>query len=126
MSHSTTLLDLLSADQAQKEVTANAALDAASPAMLFGRRASTATALTWGYYGGAFKASGGTLSLLANGTVSLPASSTRYIEADPADGTVAAVATAFTTGKIPLYKVVTGSATVTSYEDWRLPGLAVK
>ena len=119
MSNSTSNLDLISASQAQKEVTANAMLDAASPAMLFGRRASTTAALTWGYYGGTILV-GGAPTQIANGTVALTASATNYVEATTA-GVVSANTTAFTAGRAKLYTVVTGAATVTSYTDQRTP-----
>jgi hypothetical protein len=118
MSGSTSLLDLISSSQASKEVTANALFDAGSPAMLFGRRASTTAALTWGYYGGVMLVDG-VPTAIANGTVALSASSTNYVEATRA-GVVSKNTTGFTAGRIPLYKVVTGAATVTSYEDWRI------
>jgi hypothetical protein len=117
MSHSTTLLDLLSVSQAQKEATANSVLDAASPATLFGRRASTTVLLTWGYYGGNVWLNG-VNTAVANGTVALTASTTNYVEATRA-GVVSANTTGFTQGRIPLYTVVTGSSTVTSYTDHR-------
>jgi hypothetical protein len=118
MSGSTSLLDLISSSQASKEVTANALFDACSPAMLFGRRASTTAALTWGYYGGVMLVDG-VLTAIANGTVALSASSTNYVEATRA-GVVSKNTTGFTAGRIPLYKIVTGAATITSYEDWRI------
>lgn len=127
MSNSTTLLDLLTAAQAQKEVTANAMLDAASPAMLFGRRASTTAALAWGFCGGMLSVDG-LPTPIANGTVALTASTTNYVEATRA-GVVSKNTTAFTPGSIPLYSIVTGAATVTSYTDFRcapLGGRAVK
>ena len=117
MSGSTSNLDLIATAQAQKEVTANALFDAASPATLFGRRASTSSALTWGYYGGTLLVSG-TPTTIANGTVALSASATNYVEVD-ASGTVSRNTTAFTVGSTPLYTVVTGASTVTSYTDKR-------
>jgi hypothetical protein len=117
MSNSTTLLDTIQQSQAQKEVTANALLDAASPAMLFGRRATTTTGLTWGYYGGYLSVSG-TPTAIANGTVALTASTTNYVEATTA-GAVSKNTTAFTSGRIPLYVIVTLTATVDSYTDRR-------
>jgi len=117
MSHSTTLLDLLSSSQTQKEVTANSLLDAASPAMLFGRRASTTAALAWGYYGGTLLV-GSTLTQVANGTVALSASATNYVEASSA-GVVSPNTSGFTAGNFPLYTVVTGASSVISYIDQR-------
>ncbi|SFB02602.1 hypothetical protein SAMN04515620_11333 [Collimonas sp. OK607] len=120
MSHSTTLLDLLSSSQAQKEVTANSLLDAASPAMLFGRRAPTTAALTWGYYGGTVLVSG-LPTQIGNGTVALTASATNYVEAT-SSGVVSANTAGFTVGRTALYTVITGAATVNSYTDQRTVG----
>lgn len=121
MAGSTSNLDLIATAQAQKEVTANSLFDAASPATLFGRRASTCAALTWGYYGGAMLVAGTSDGLvqIANGTVELDASTTNYVEAD-ADGVVSTNTTGWTPGSVPLYEIVTGAATVTSYTDWRV------
>lgn len=124
MSDSTTLLDNISASQAQKEVSANALFDAASQAMIFGRRASTSAGLTWGYYGGELLVDG-VLTSIANGTVALTASTTNYVETTRA-GVVSKNTTGFTAGSIPLYTIVAGSSTVTSYTDHRnfaLPGV---
>lgn len=117
MANSTSLLDLISTSQAQKEVTANALFDAASPAALFGRRASTSAALTWGYYGGPLFNNGSIVDV-ANGTVALTASATNYVQASAA-GVVSVNTSGFTAGAIPLYTVVTGTSAVTSYTDRR-------
>lgn len=116
----TSNLDQIQSSQQQKEVTANAADDAESPASLFGRRGSTTGALTWGYYGGKLTVDG-VLTTIANGTVTLTASVTNYVEADRT-GTVSVNTTAFTAGRTPLYQIVTGSATVTSWTDYRMWG----
>jgi hypothetical protein len=118
MSDSTTKLDLVSTSQANKEVTVNNALDAASPSMLYGRRASTCAGLTWGYFGGCILVGGSPLAV-ANGTITLSASSTNYIEANPANGAVSKNTSGFTLGLAPLYQVVTGTSGVTSYLDVR-------
>jgi len=119
MADSTTTLDLLTVGQAGKETTANELFDAGSPATLFGRRATTCTGLTWGYYGGDLEVDG-VLTAVANGTLTLAASSTNYVEATRA-GVVSSNTTGFTAGRIPLYTVVTGASTVTSYSDLRAP-----
>ena len=122
MANSTTNLDTISSSQAQKEVTANAVFDAASPATLFGRRATTTAALTWGVYGGTIVVDG-VLTQISNTTVALTASQTNYVEATRA-GAISANTTGYTAGRVPLYTVVTGSATITSYTDhraWVLP-----
>lgn len=119
MSNSTPTFDPILTAQASKEVTANAYFDAASPATLYGRRQSTCSGLTWGYYGGNVLVNGA-LTQIANGTLTLTASATNYVEAEPTTGAVSSNTTGFTAGRTPLYTVVTGTATVTSYTDHRL------
>lgn len=123
MANSTTNVDTVIASQASKEVTINAAFDAASQAMTYGRRASTSSGLTWGYYGGNVVKTDGTMAQIANGTLTLTASNTNYIVAAKATGAVT-VSTANTnwlnqTDYWRLYSVVAGDATVTSYTDSR-------
>ena len=123
MSNSTATYDPIVQSQAGKEITANAFFDAASPATTFGRRASTCSGLTWGYYGGTIQVDG-VLTQIANGTLTLTASTTNYVETTRG-GVVSKNTTGFTAGSIPLYQIVTGTATVTSYTDYRLQALPV-
>jgi len=118
MSDSTTNLDLIATSQASKEVTANALFDAASPNVIFGRRANTAAALTWGYYGGVCILAAGPTKI-ANGTLTLTDATTNYIEADTTTGAVSVNTTGWSTGTLHLYEVVTASGVVSSYTDWR-------
>ena len=117
MASSTSNLDLISPSQASKETTANEAFNAMSPGALFGRRASTCTGLTWGYYGGPMLVDG-VLTVIANGTVALTASTTNYIEATRA-GVVSKNTTGFTPGQIPLYTAATGASSVSTWVDYR-------
>lgn len=119
MSNSTITFDSISVNQSAKETTANAYFDASSPATLYGRRQSTTSGLTWGYYGGTVLLNG-TLTQIANGTLALTASSTNYVEASATTGAVSKNTTGFTAGAIPLYSVVAGASSVTSYTDYRL------
>lgn len=124
MASSTSNLDLIIQSQASKEITANALFDAGSPATIFGRRASLCTGLNWFFYGGSMLVDG-VLTVIANNVspLILAASTTNYVEATRS-GAVTSNITAFTPGSIPLYTVVTGTATVTSYTDnrvWVLP-----
>jgi len=116
---STTNLDLIAQSQSSKEVTANALFDAGSPAMLFGRRASLCSGLNWCYYGGVMLVDG-VLTTISNNAaaLTLSASTTNYIEATRA-GVVSKNTVGFTGGSIPLYTVVTGASSVTSYTDNR-------
>ncbi len=119
MAGSTTNLDLIAQSQSSKEVTANALFDAGSPATLFGRRASLCSGLNWFYYGGVMLVDG-VLTAIANNAAALvlSASTTNYVEATRA-GVVSKNTAGFTGGSIPLYTVVTGAASVTSYTDNR-------
>lgn len=119
MSNSTVTFDPVVQSQASKEITANGFFDAASPATLYGRRQSTTSGLTWGYYGGNVLVNG-VLTQIANATLTLTTSTTNYVEAEPTTGAVSFNTTGFTVGRTPLYTVVTGTATVTSYTDHRL------
>ncbi|WP_186056806.1 hypothetical protein [Burkholderia gladioli] len=113
MGNSTTQLDQISSTQSNKELLMNGLTDALSPSSLYGRRASSSNGLTWGYYGGAFNG-----NQIANGTVTLTASTTNYVVANTTTGAVSVSTTAPTSGLL-LYTVVTGTTTVTSYTDNR-------
>lgn len=122
MADLSTNLNLVTANTAGASAQANSLFDAASQAMLFGRNSLTSVALTWGFYGGMLNIDG-VLTRIANGTIALTASTTNFVEATRA-GVVSANTTAFTAGRIPLYQVTTGAATVTNYLDLRIPPVA--
>lgn len=123
MADSTTHLDNIVQGSGSQDIQANALYDAASPATLYGRRASQCTGLTWGYYGGNVTKSDGLQSTVANSTVTLTASSTNYITAQKSDGVVYCATNTTNWNNTAdfwrLYSVVTGTATVTSYTDER-------
>lgn len=116
MSSSTSKFDQLSTSQASKEVRINQLMDSVSPAALGGRRESTTTGLTWGYYGGQILVNG-TPTDIPNGTVTLTGSATNYVQLTQA-GTVV-VGTTRDPRYAPLYSVVTTVSGVTSYTDER-------
>jgi hypothetical protein len=117
MANSTTIIQQIIAG-ANADVRVNENFDAASPAMMFGRRAAATTGLTWAYYGGSISINGVPTDI-ANGTVTLTASATNYVGLTQAG--VVAVASTADPLHIPLYTVVTGASTVTSYTDNRGP-----
>jgi hypothetical protein len=117
MADSTSNLDNITETQSGKATTANELFDALSPSSLFGRRASTTSLLTWGYYGGDMLVDG-VLTTISNSTIALTGSATNYVESTPA-GVVTKNTTGFTAGYIPLYSIVTDSTSVTSYSDVR-------
>lgn len=123
MANSTSNIDPITQSQLSKEVTANAALNAASQAMTYAQRASTTSGLTWGFYGGNVVKSDGTMVQVANGTVTLTASTTNYVVAAKATGVVSFSTTTTNwdnqTDYWRLYSVVTGASTATSHTDSR-------
>ncbi|RQS20712.1 hypothetical protein [Burkholderia sp. Bp8998] len=119
MSNSSTLLDTLSATSSTKEATLNALFDAVSPLMLWGRRAATTGGLVWGYYGGTYMNPEGMVQSIPDGTLTLAASATNYIFADPVTGVVSSNTSGFPAASFPLYQVVTGTLTASSYTDVR-------
>lgn len=119
MANSTTNLTTMTASTAKREVVVNALADASSPATFGGRDELSCTGLTWAYFGGTY-ISGGVVTQVANGTLALTASTTNYVEFDQSAGTFSKNTSAFTSGRIPLYQIVCGTATVTSYTDKRV------
>lgn len=118
MANSTSNLAQLSTALVNKETKVNALVDALSPASLFGRNDTLTSALTWAFYGGTITVDG-VLTQIANGTIALTGSTTNYVEADRT-GTVSKNTTGFTAGRTPLYQIGAGSATITSWTDFRI------
>lgn len=120
MADSTTNLDSIVQGSGSQDIQANALYDAASPAFTYGRRSSTTSGTTWGYFGGKVRLAG-VVTAISNGTLALTPSTTNYVQAHPDTGAVSSNTTGFTAGYLSLYTVVVGSATVTSYTDHRGP-----
>ena len=116
MADSTSTVAQLAPSQSNKELRINELIDALSAAILYGRNAATTTGLVWGYYGGRW---GG--APIANGTATLTANATTYIQADRATGVVSTSTSAWgaTATYVRLYKVTTGASSITAYEDHR-------
>lgn len=120
MSDSTSVLAtlLLTSNQAAKEAAANNLFNSASPAMLYALNPATTSGLTFGYIGGRLES-----TAISNGTVTLTDAATNYIVAHRSTGAVS-VSTATTNWDnqstyARLYKVVTASGAISSYEDHR-------
>jgi len=113
-----TTMTQVSETQLNKSTTVNDNFMAVALAALFGVKNSLTTALTFAYYGGYILVDG-VHTLIADGTLSLTASQTNYIEATRA-GVVSKNTTGFTAGSIPLYTAVTGTASITTLTDYRV------
>lgn len=122
MANQTSNLPQMASSQAGKDVLFNQLLDAASPGTYFGRNGPACVGFTWAYLGAVLMVSG-VPTRIANGTLTLGASVTTYIEATTA-GVVSANTSGWTSGRIPLYKVTTSATAVTNYEDWRCMSFA--
>ncbi len=114
---STRNLAQLTAAQAGKETTVNDLVDALSPSSYWGRKPAS-SGLTWHYYGGKL-AIDGVITAIADGSLTLTASATNYVEQNLRTGAVSSNTTAHTAGRRRLYTVVTGASSVTSYTDHR-------
>lgn len=103
--------------QTSPEVKVNENFQNVLSAQYGARNPVTTTGLTWGYKGGQWPING-LPTTVADGTVALTASSTNYVGLNQA-GVVINTVTTRNPLNIPLYAVVTGAATVTSYTDTR-------
>ena len=83
----------------------------------FSHDPATTSGLTFGYQGGRVRNDNG-ITDVAAGTIALTASTTNYVELTPA-GVVTVNATAFTSGRIPLYTAVTDGSGITTLTDRR-------
>jgi hypothetical protein len=102
----------------EAEVIVNECFETLEHQAVYGKKHSTTTGLTWGYYGGRW----GGFSV-ADGTLSLTASQTNYVVVAIATGAIS-VSTASTnwdndTDYVRVYKITTGTSTVSSVEDHR-------
>ena len=117
MADSLTHIPQILQSQAQKEVIANLLFDAASPSMVWARNAQTSIGLIWGYIGGRVYINGSPV-FIANGSLTLTASQTVYLEV-ASNGSVTQNTLGFSVDKAPLYKIITNTTGVASYEDHR-------
>ena len=123
MSDSTTPFGTISTSQGNQTAKANALFDASAPVAIYAKRAATTTGLTIGYHGGKISVNG-VVTVIADGTVSLSASTTNYVEANPATGAVTKNTTAYTPGYWRIGRAVTGTASITTWYDDRFLNFA--
>ncbi len=84
----------------------------------FDENSATTTGLVWGYKGGLFRLDS-TVTTVSAGTIALIDDATNYIEIDPSDGLVKKNTTSFTSGYIPIRKIVTASGAQSTSTDQR-------
>jgi hypothetical protein len=110
--------------QANPEVVVNENFETLECFAVYGKNPQTTSGLTWGYYGGRYAG-----FAVTSGTLSLTASETNYVVVDLADGSISVDITDTdwndTSNFARVYKIVTGTATVTSVEDWRVGGSGI-
>lgn len=107
--------------QADPQIPVNENFVALEHMAVYGKDATSTAGLTWGYLGGRWAG-----HLVVAGTVALVASATNYVVVARATGelSVSTDATHWsnTAAYARVYKLSTGTATVTTIEDWRAGG----
>jgi len=122
MSDSTTPFGTIATGQGNQTSKANALFDAAATA-IYGKNAATTTGLALGYHGGKISVNG-VVTVIANGTLSLTASVTNYVEVNPITGVVSKTTTGYTPGYWRIGRAVTGTASITTWYDDRFLNFA--
>ncbi len=107
-------------DQATK---ANALFDASAPVAIYAKKYATTSGLTIGFHGGKVSING-VVTVISDGTVTLTASTTNYIEANPSTGAVTKNTTAYTPGYWRIGRAVTGPSSITTWYDDRYTNFA--
>ena len=118
MSDSSTPFGTISTGQGNQTAKANALLDAMAPIAVFAKKAATTTGLTLGLHGGKITVNG-VVTVLADTTVALTASTTNYLEASPATGVVTKQTTTYTPGYWRIGRAVTDASAITTWYDDR-------
>lgn len=118
MSDSTTPFGTISIGQGDQATKANALFDASAPVAIYAKKYATTSGLTLGYHGGKISVNG-VVTVTADGTLALTASTTNYVEANPSTGAVSKTTTAYTPGYWRIGRAVTGTATITTWYDDR-------
>lgn len=105
--------------QANPEVVLNENFETLEHQSVYGKRQPTTTGLTWGYYGGRW---GG--AAIADGTLSLSASSTNYVVVLRSSGAISVSATNTnwnnTTDYARVYLITTSASAVSTVQDHRV------
>lgn len=123
MSDSTTPFGTVSTGQGNQTAKANALFDAVAPVSVYGMMSASTSGLTLGYHGGKIGVNG-VVTTVSDGTLSLTAATTNYVEANPSTGAVTKNTTAYTPGYWRIGRAVTGTASITTWYDDRFLNFA--
>jgi hypothetical protein len=123
MSDSTTPFGTVSTSQGNQTAKANGLWDAVCPVAIYGLKYATTSGLTLGYHGGKISVNG-VVTTIADGTLSLTASTTNYVEANPSTGAVSKNTSGYTPGYWRVGRAVTGTASITTWYDDRFLNFA--
>lgn len=115
-----TTLKQIQQNQIQKEVTINENFNATSPSGIFALKNSSTSGLVFGYYGGIYNNNSGVQITISDGTITLTASSTNYVELNLTNNTVEKNTTSFTSGKVPIAQITTSTNSITNFLDKRI------
>lgn len=118
MSDSTTPLGTIAAGQGNQAAKANALFDAVAPVAIYGFNLAATSGLSLGLHGGKIGING-VVTVIADTNTTLTASTTNYVEANPATGAVTKNVTAYTPGYWRIGRAVTGAASITTWYDDR-------
>lgn len=102
---------------------ANALFDAVAPVSIYAKKYATTSGLTLGYHGGKISVNG-VVTVVSDGTLTLSASETNYVEVNPITGAISKNPTAYTPGYWRIGRAVTGAATITTWYDDRFLNFA--
>ena len=118
MSDSAAPFGTVATTQGNQTSKANALFNAVAPVGVYGLKYADTSGLVLGYHGGKLSVNG-VVTTISDGTVTLTASSTNYVEANPSTGAVTKNTTAYTPGYWRIGRAVTGSASITTWYDDR-------
>lgn len=123
MSDSATPFGTISIGQGDQATKANALFDAAATVAIYAKNYATTSGLTLGYHGGKISVNG-VITVIADGTVALTASTTNYVEVNPTTGAVSKNITGYTPGYWRIGRAVTGTGSITTWYDDRFLNFA--
>lgn len=123
MSDSTTPFGTIAVGQGDQAAKANALFDASAPVAIYAKKYATTTGLTLGFHGGKISVNG-VITVIGDGTLTLSASLTNYVEANPSTGVVSKNTSAYTPGYWRIGRAVTGTASITTWHDDRFVNFA--